>query len=472
MKLLKILLISLAASMMFACEDDDVADVVVYPPKPETEESEFLSRGDVKVSLQGMESPESKQVSYFIECEGVDKDGAHTATFDENGVFVIKEAPAKKFVLRIIFPAVAEGARFESLASDEVSSRQSYNGSSELPMSGEVKVAREKKEIDCPCSSFGSFLALKIQGPRAFRSLVLTSDKEIADGSNEIFMTFNQPFNPDKYVLVRVKPGMEEHHISFRGYDDEGCWLMQETLNTVLPESVATKQTINSVVANLRTYEIGEHYYDGVLEGIIVHLNDTKTKGKIISLDTKSCVWAAGDYKLKEWFIPNLCSPKVPEKGGPFRSDASVTIQWDGKGNTHKIKAYCEEKGLPFDDTTFPAAAWCYAKNLPGQDVWYLPATDEVLSYIIDNQPMLATVLPATTSFLGTPVVGIEPGKLYWASSQREIRKTGVEYQPSEHAQAIRGDGSGGFRKEGGDLMACPKGWVTPKMIARAMADF
>ena len=471
MKLIKLLLISLVVSFLVGCEDDDVADVVVYPPKLDVEE-ECLSRGDMRVKLQGLEDPESNEVSYFIECEGVDKVGACTATFNQAGEFVIKKAPAKKFTLRIIFPAVVEGARFESLASDEVSSRQSYNGSSELPMSGEVKVAREMTSIECPCNSFGSFLALKIDGRHVFRSLVLTSNKEIADGSNQIFLSFNQPLDAQKYVLIRVKPGEEQHDISFEGYDDDGCWLLQERLSTVLAPSVATKQMIHSDAATQKTYEIGQHYYDGIIEGIIVHLNEEKTKGKIISLDQRACVWAAGGYVEPEWWIDDLCSPKVSEKGGPYRSDKSVTVQWDGKGNTQKIKDFCTKKGIPFDDTTFPAASWCDAKNGSGKRVWYLPATDEILSYIIDNQPMLATVLPTTESYLGSNVVGIESGRLYWASSQREFRKTGVEYAPSKHAQMVRNDGTGGFREEGGDLMAGPKGWASPKAVARAMADF
>ena len=96
-------------------------------------------------------------------------------------------------------------------------------------------------------------------------------------------------------------------------------------------------------------WAVGDYYEVGNVKGVVVWVDESKLKGKIISLDeTTADVWSTSNRA----------------------TGAQSTT--DGKGNTAKVKA------LDNSLASFPAFKWCVEKG----EGWYLPASDEVKCFL------------------------------------------------------------------------------------------
>lgn len=100
------------------------------------------------------------------------------------------------------------------------------------------------------------------------------------------------------------------------------------------------------------TYEIGDHYKNGITEGIVFRVDETGEHGMILSLDEAELIWSTENVDLS-WTFGNF----------------SLT---DGSVNLVAIKTL-EDWGRKY-----PAFRWCNAKNILSQTAWYLPALFEM----------------------------------------------------------------------------------------------
>lgn len=170
-----------------------------------------------------------------------------------------------------------------------------------------------------------------------------------------------------------------------------------ETVATVSPEgkvkAVAEGETTVSVTAGDVKAEckvvvekkaagtgwaVGDYYEVGNVKGVVVWVDESKLKGKIISLDeTTADVWSTSNRT----------------------TGAQSTT--DGKGNTAKVKA------LDNSLTSFPAFKWCVEKG----EGWYLPASDEVKCFL--------TIAPVINAVL-TEHGGTALDCYYWSSTESD----------------------------------------------------
>ena len=127
-----------------------------------------------------------------------------------------------------------------------------------------------------------------------------------------------------------------------------------------------------------KEWAVGDYYEVGSVKGVVVWVDESKLKGKIISLDeTTADVWSTSNRT----------------------TGAQSTT--DGKSNTAKVKALDNEL------TSFPAFKWCVEKG----EGWYLPASDEVKCFL--------TIAPVINAVL-TEHGGIALDCYYWSSTESD----------------------------------------------------
>ena len=125
-------------------------------------------------------------------------------------------------------------------------------------------------------------------------------------------------------------------------------------------------------------WAVGDYYEVGNVKGVVVWVDESKLKGKIISLDeTTADVWSTSNRT----------------------TGAQSTT--DGKGNTAKVKA------LDNSLASFPAFKWCVEKG----EGWYLPASDEVKCFLA-----IAPVINAVLTEHG----GTALDSYYWSSTESD----------------------------------------------------
>ncbi len=104
-----------------------------------------------------------------------------------------------------------------------------------------------------------------------------------------------------------------------------------------------------------KTYKVGDYYNDGTKEGVVFDVWDGGKHGKIVSLDQKKLQWCTNEQYKKKIIV-------------------GAESKTDGKANTDKIMART-------DSAEYPAFVWCRNKD----DVWYLPAIEELKLLLLDD---------------------------------------------------------------------------------------
>lgn len=134
-------------------------------------------------------------------------------------------------------------------------------------------------------------------------------------------------------------------------------------------------------------YAVGDYYKSGLAEGIVASVDESGEHGLIISIDEAFLQWAT-DYEM------------LIVEGGEFSME-------DGSRNCKYIR---EQENW---EETYPAVAWCHAKNALGLSSWYLPAIYE-LEAVYDS---LEVINAALTERGATPLAtGINDS--YWSSTE------------------------------------------------------
>lgn len=139
-----------------------------------------------------------------------------------------------------------------------------------------------------------------------------------------------------------------------------------------------------------KTYRVGDLYNQGGVKGIVYKLSDAEGRhGVIVSLDDARLAWSTE------------------------RVDTEAFDENDGAKNQALIEA------ISGWQTTYPAFAWCAAKNTGGVKGWYLPADNQVRNlydvWVADKDKFNKSL----TDNGGKPIIVTSAeNEYYWSSTQ------------------------------------------------------
>ncbi len=148
--------------------------------------------------------------------------------------------------------------------------------------------------------------------------------------------------------------------------------------------------------------QVGEAYVKDGIPCVIIDVDESGTRGLVMTLLPKSKVYSAAEKELKKtgktdaWFYVEKKETKE-EKANRYTHvldffnqtkvgmstgfggnvDGHTTTSLSGKENMQNVINYCKEKGISMEEY-FPTFAW--AKNLG--EGWYIPGVNEFKLYI------------------------------------------------------------------------------------------
>lgn len=136
-------------------------------------------------------------------------------------------------------------------------------------------------------------------------------------------------------------------------------------------------ECIVTVEIPTKEWAVGDYYEVGSVKGVVVWVDESKTHGKIISLDETVSLWSTND------------------------GITGAQSETDGKANTDKVK------DLNAGFTAFPSFKWCVEHG----EGWYFPAISEVKCFL-SAEPLVKQTL---AEHGGTAI-----GSYYWSSTESE----------------------------------------------------
>lgn len=136
-------------------------------------------------------------------------------------------------------------------------------------------------------------------------------------------------------------------------------------------------ECIVTVEIPAKEWAVGDYYEVGSVKGVVVWVDESKTHGKIISLDETVSLWSTND------------------------GITGAQSETDGKANTDKVK------NLNAGFTAFPSFKWCVEHG----EGWYFPAISEVKCFL-SAEPLVKQTL---AEHGGTAI-----GSYYWSSTESE----------------------------------------------------
>lgn len=136
-------------------------------------------------------------------------------------------------------------------------------------------------------------------------------------------------------------------------------------------------ECIVTVEIPAKEWAVGDYYEAGSVKGVVVWVDESKTHGKIISLDETVSLWSTND------------------------GITGAQSETDGKANTDKVK------DLNAGFTAFPSFKWCVEHG----EGWYFPAISEVKCFL-SAEPLVKQTLAENG---GTAI-----GSYYWSSTESE----------------------------------------------------
>ena len=144
----------------------------------------------------------------------------------------------------------------------------------------------------------------------------------------------------------------------------------------------ATALSPQLITPEVKTYKVGDYYNDGKKEGVVFWVTDGGKHGKILSLTELWCQWTSDDYEQKR------------------------LIGADARNNGSKNMAVVKQ--IPGWETKYPAFKKCADMG----DGWYLPAVEELKTFIL-NEHVNNAVNRTLTEHSGTEVK-----QWYWSSTE------------------------------------------------------
>lgn len=160
-------------------------------------------------------------------------------------------------------------------------------------------------------------------------------------------------------------------------------------------------------------YKVGDYYNNGTLRGVVFHINEDGTHGKIVSMaqSGEDLLWSLGEEQKRV---------------------IGATDRKCGKNNMTKVMSIENWQNL------YPAFAWCAKLG----DGWYLPAIEEV--ELLMQEETHAKVNATLDTFLATPLHTLHPvfpqekWEDYWTSTEsEELYTPDEEYEGEVCAYAL-----------------------------------
>lgn len=290
-----------------------------------------------------------------------------TVTLDKSSLNLVEEQEA--LLVATFSPAEAEvGAVVWASSNDKVAS-VSQEGKVSALAPGEATVSVAAGDVKAECKVTVTKRIIKV-------TQITLSATELnlePGGEAQLTATFD-PADADLSSVVWASSAEAVATVS----QDGKVKAVADGVATISVTAGAVKAVCQVTVQTpAKEWAVGDYYEVGSVKGVVVWVDESKLKGKIISLDETVSVWSTGNK---------------------YTGAQSTT---DGKGNTAKVKALDNEL------TSFPAFKWCVDKG----EGWYLPAIDEVSYFLLAKD----TVNPTLTANGGQKI-----DNYYWSSSECE----------------------------------------------------
>lgn len=290
-----------------------------------------------------------------------------TVTLDKSSLNLVEEQEA--LLVATFSPAEAEvGAVVWASSNDKVAS-VSQEGKVSALAPGEATISVAAGDVKAECKVTVTKRIIKVTG-----ITLSAAELNLEPGGEAQLTATYDPADADLSSVVWASSAEAVATVSQDGKVKavaDGVATISVTAGAVKAECQVTVQT------PAKEWAVGDYYEVGSVKGVVVWVDESKLKGKIISLDEAVSVWSTGNR---------------------YTGAQSTT---DGKGNTAKVKA------LDNSLASFPAFKWCVEKG----EGWYLPASDEVKCFLA-AEPVVKETLAAHG---GTPL-----DSYYWSSTESD----------------------------------------------------
>lgn len=290
-----------------------------------------------------------------------------TVTLDKSSLNLVEEQEA--LLVATFSPAEAEvGAVVWASSNDKVAS-VSQEGKVSALAPGEATISVAAGDVKAECKVTVTKRIIKVTG-----ITLSAAELNLEPGGEAQLTATYDPADADLSSVVWASSAEAVATVS----QDGKVKAVADGVATISVTAGAVKAVCQVTVQTpAREWAVGEYYEVGSVKGVVVWVDESKLKGKIISLDETVSVWSTGNR---------------------YTGAQSTT---DGKGNTAKVKA------LDNSLASFPAFKWCVEKG----EGWYLPASDEVKCFLA-AEPVVKETLAAHG---GTPL-----DSYYWSSTESD----------------------------------------------------
>lgn len=291
-----------------------------------------------------------------------------TVTLDKSSLNLVEEQEA--LLVATFSPAEAEvGAVVWASSNDKVAS-VSQEGKVSALAPGEATISVAAGDVKAECKVTVTKRIIKV-------TQITLSATELnlePGGEAQLTATFD-PADADLSSVVWASSAEAVATVS----QDGKVKAVADGVATISITAGAVKAVCQVTVQTpAKEWAVGDYYEVGSVKGVVVWVDESKLKGKIISLDeTTADVWSTSNRT----------------------TGAQSTT--DGKSNTEKVKA------LDNSLASFPAFKWCVEKG----EGWYLPASDEVKCFLA-----IAPVINAVLTEHG----GTALDSYYWSSTESD----------------------------------------------------
>lgn len=298
-----------------------------------------------------------------------------TVTLDKSSLNLVEEQEA--LLVATFSPAEAEVGTVVWASSNDKVASVSQEGKVSALAPGEATISVAAGDVKAECKVTVSKRIIKV-------TQITLSATELnlePGGEAQLTATFD-PADADLSSVVWASSAEAVATVS----QDGKVKAVADGVATISVTAGAVKAVCQVTVQTpAKEWAVGDYYEVGSVKGVVVWVDESKLKGKIISLDETVSVWSTGNK---------------------YTGAQSTT---DGKGNTAKVKALDNEL------TSFPAFKWCVDKG----EGWYLPAADEVKCFLA-AEPVVKETLAAHG---GTPL-----DSYYWSSTESDSNSETTAY--------------------------------------------
>lgn len=206
-------------------------------------------------------------------------------------------------------------------------------------------------------------------------SITLSSTNVSLEVGEEL--TLQATFSPAEAVVGTVVWASSDDNVASVSKEGRVNAIAEGQATITVTAGEVKAECIVTVEIPAKEWAVGDYYEVGSVKGVVVWIDESKTHGKIISLDETVSLWSTND------------------------GITGAQSETDGKANTDKVK------DLNAGFTAFPSFKWCVEHG----EGWYFPAISEVKCFL-SAEPLVKQTL---AEHGGTAI-----GSYYWSSTESE----------------------------------------------------